>query len=200
MPTETTQPHHVKMKAWTLPTVLGLIMSVVGAVGIIELRPQLSVSPQEQLDKSKPFSAPFRITNAGYLAVRVVYVTCYTDQGKAGPVNFKQSAFYGPQYDGVILERGEPETMLCNMGENEVHLNGQPLKVESADMAVIIDARNLYVPFTTARRYFRFKGNYFVDGWQWIAQPADQAFQDRANGMVDSSIKQREEIRARLKK
>jgi hypothetical protein len=67
----TQKPATAKTKNWTLPAVLGLTVSVVGAVGVIELRPQLAMSPQGQLATTQPFTAPFELTNAGYLGVHV---------------------------------------------------------------------------------------------------------------------------------
>src|ERR1022692_4627277 len=71
MPPETLPAPPAKTRPWTLPTVLGLILTTLGALGVIELKPQLSVAPQEQLATNQPFSAPFEITNAGYLSLHV---------------------------------------------------------------------------------------------------------------------------------
>ena len=83
-PPEKQTPPPAKTRTWTLPTVLGLILGVFGSVGIIELRPQITVSPQEPIEKSNPFSVPFRIDNTGYLAFHVDHVFAYASKIKVG--------------------------------------------------------------------------------------------------------------------
>jgi hypothetical protein len=77
MRTEAMQPHQGKIRAWTLPTILGLAMGVVGSIGVVELRPQITVLPQCALKSGPPFSIPFRISNTGYFAFTVVAAHCY---------------------------------------------------------------------------------------------------------------------------
>jgi len=52
-------------------------MGVVGSIGVVELRPQITVLPQCALKSGPPFSIPFRISNTGYFAFTVVAAHCY---------------------------------------------------------------------------------------------------------------------------
>ena len=153
-----------KTRAWTLPTVLGLIIGVVGAVGVIELRPQLGVSPQEPIEKLKPFSTPFGITNTGYLSFFVEHVYCYVHQLSAEHRNLSPNVLHFNDWDDVNLDRGDGGTIICDF------FPVAPPKVV-ADIVIIID----YKPFrqfpVSFRKYFRFKGAY-VDNWQWIREPS----------------------------
>jgi hypothetical protein len=51
--------------------ILGAVLAVLGALRIVSLRPQITVTPQEPLTSGDVFSVPFRITNTGYLSFYV---------------------------------------------------------------------------------------------------------------------------------
>jgi hypothetical protein len=104
-----------KPKIWTIPNVLGLILSVVGALGVVELRPQLSVTPQGELKTSQPFSAPFRITNTGYLAVSERQILCYGHIVKLGGIELARNVT-AAEWNEFSLERGDSKTVLCYFG------------------------------------------------------------------------------------
>src|ERR1019366_222547 len=149
---ETPQGQSRKIRRWTLPTILGLILGAAGLVGLIELRPQMGVLPQEPLHKDQPFSVPFRITNNGYFSFHVVRVTCYLHKIEAlnGHFRMTDSTLGYDGWDGGTLDREESETIVCNM----TNLS-PPIK---ADIAIVIDFDTLFRP--KSRRYFRFVGEY----------------------------------------
>jgi hypothetical protein len=154
-----------KTKAWTLPTVLGLALSLLAAW---ELTPQISVDPLEAKEPSQPFSAPFRIENDGYFSFWIKHVVCYTHALKAGNISEAEGVSFpvSPTSDGkldhLILEGHEGETATCNV------LYGP--RVEYADIAIVIDYspwKSFPMTFRTCRR---FTGDY-GGNWQWLKQP-----------------------------
>ena len=153
-----------KNKTWTIPAVLGLILGILGAVGIIELRPQITVSPEEQIEKSQPFSAPFRILNSGYLSVRVDHIYCYAKEVVAGPVSVGPATFESEGWKDFELERGEPKTVICRI----LRTNSE---ITKADIAIVVDVQPFSWICWIPRRYFRFVGAH-VDIWRWTGQPA----------------------------
>lgn len=189
MPPETTQPHHVKIRTWTLPTVLGLTLGVVGSVGVVELRPQMAVVPQcDPLKKGQPFSIPFRITNVGYFSFKVVTAHCYfhamfgtTLQG--GKIDMKRGTLHDKTWDNLFLGRGESKTLTCEIQQLP------PIVPSQADIAVVIDYNATVYP--TARSYFRFIGAS-GDNWQWLAQPSREIQKD-ADRQVDEAIQLRKQ-------
>ncbi len=181
-----TSPHpHGKARTWTLPTILGLILGALGLLGLVELRPQMTVSPQEPLNKSQPFSVPFRISNTGYFSFHVFLVVCYIHEvefpGTTGPITFSGSTVHQGGWEGGTLERGDSQTVICNLA------NAIPKK---ADIAIVIDYAALFIPdVLKSRRYFRFVGA-FGDNWQWLPQPSGD-IQAQADESVDDFIKRR---------
>jgi hypothetical protein len=171
-----TLPHHAgKIRSWTLPTVLGIILGVVGSLGVIELRPQMGVIPQDPLTKSQPFSVPFRIDNVGYFSFPVDHVFAYIHRVKASHITIDQGTYHEPSWNRFDLDRGEGKTVivkLINFASNEVP--------SEADIALIVDYRPFRFFPASFRRYFRFVGAY-GDNWQWLKEPsADiQAVADR---------------------
>ncbi len=169
-----------KARIWSTPTVLSLILGVVGALGVVELRPQIAVSPQEPIDKSQPFSVPFRIDNVGYLSFYVEHVSCYINKIKGLAIpRLTRDTFYFPDWDGIVLDRGGGGTLICYFLRSTNVPN-------DADLAIVIDYRPYkQIAFGSNRKYFRFKGAY-IDNWQWLRQPSADIEAD-----IDNMIKKR---------
>ena len=167
-----------KTTNWTLPTVLGLILSVVGAVGIIELLPQMSVSPQELLATGQPFSAPFELTNTGYLGIHIDNVIAIFHRleypGGANFIDFIDFEYANVAWDDFDLERGQSKTLLPYFS------NGRP---EKADIVISIDYR--YFGWK-GRSFFRFVGIH-MDNWTWSKQPLG-SLKPEINKAVDQAL------------
>jgi hypothetical protein len=118
------------------------------------------VEPLEPLDPSNAFTAPFRITNDGQLAIHDVTVWCSaqslvieggTNVGGMGVPANKQPI-------GELTSK-ESETMVCALlgpiGPNRSALqSNQPLR--SADVVVVVEYRPSFWPWrTTTTRRFR---------------------------------------------
>jgi hypothetical protein len=188
MPSKISAPQYVKPRTWTLPTVLGIAISIVGALGLVELRPQMSVEPLQAIEKNQPFSIPFRIGNTGYLSFHVDHVFCYLHRVKARDprliVSIDKGTFHDPSWNRFELDRAESKTIMCNLA-NQI----KPLGIPSdADIAIVID----YRPFErfpySFRKYFRFTGAY-VDSWQWLAQPSATIVAD-ADRQIEDHMRQ----------
>jgi len=173
----------VKTPSWTMPTILGLILSVLGLVGLVELRPQLSVTPQEQLDRKHPFSAPFRITNTGYLSIDIPKIYFYVDELEDEHANrMTRSTMNVPTWNGTTLERGESQTIIGPIYES-------PFLIKKVEIAIVVNHRGWGMPYWTFRRYFRFQGIQSGDNWQWAPQPTDAPFIKRADESMDGATK-----------
>jgi hypothetical protein len=160
---------HGKKHNWTTPTVLGLALSVLGLVGLIELRPQMDVVPQEPLEHSQALTTPFRIQDAGYLSLDIKRVFCYVHEIKFSSPSIKEGKIGNTtarmrQAENVVLETGESETIFC-------HLLNEPIMPDKADMAVVVDYKVWIVPWTL-RKYKRFIGAN-GDHWEWLSEPLD---------------------------
>jgi hypothetical protein len=184
MPPDMPAPQLVKIRTWTLPAILGIALGVVGALGVVELRPQLSVAPQEPIDKSQPFSVPFRIDNIGYLSFYVDRVFCYLNSVKSAHIKIDKGTLHDPTWNRFGLDRGEPKTIICNL-QNQINPLGVP---SAADIAIVIDYRPSEQFPKSFRRYFRFTGAY-VDNWQWLAQPSS-SIQADADKEIEDHMRQ----------
>jgi hypothetical protein len=148
-----------KTRSWTVPTVLGLTLSVVGALGVIELRPQLSMSAQEQLATNAPFSAPFELTNTGYLSVHIEHVIAIAHRIEFGnDAVMKDEVWTNIDWSNFDLIRGGSKTFFPRFA------NFRPRR---ADMVFVVDYRFLGKSW---RWFFRFQGDY-IDNWHWSKQP-----------------------------
>ena len=99
-------------KSGTLLAILSLLLT---AAGLIALRPQLSVSVQEQIEHLQPFSAPFRITNTGLLSIHLKSVICYFDEIDYPATSFRFVTEHRAQWDNVTLGGGDSETIICSI-------------------------------------------------------------------------------------
>ena len=175
------RPHkHKKKRKWKLSGIVSVILGVVGAVGVIELRPQITVSPQDPIEKTQPFSVPFRIENAGYFSFRLERAFCYYGEVRVGNIQVNEGLSHSLEWNHHTLDRSEGETILCNL----VHYPAVP---SAADIAVVVD----YKPFRffpwPFRTYRRFVGA-FIDNWQWTPQ-ASETIQDSADRAIAEHLK-----------
>jgi len=183
------RPHVAKTRSWKLASFLSLGLGVLGAVGVIELRPQISVSPQEPIEKSQPFSVPFQIENTGYFPFWLQRPFCFLNEAHDSG-NWSASHFtaHQPWWNRHIIDRGEAETIVCGF------LHTTPaLSTTNADIAVVVDYRPWRFFPWTFRRYFRFQGQY-IDNWQWTKQPSDP-IQDAADNEISAHMKEHPESR-----
>jgi hypothetical protein len=151
----------IKPRALTLSGVLGLILTAVGALGVVELRPQLSVAPQEQLAVGQPFSAPFEITNTGYLRIHIENVIVVFHTVEVQGSTFEDATTGNLTWDNFDLDRGKSKTIL------PYFTNGMPTK---ADVIIAIDYKFLGKKWRT---FSRFQGMH-MDKWAWSKQPVGE--------------------------
>lgn len=152
-------------------------------MGVIELRPQMLVSPQEPIEKGQPFSVPFRLDNTGYLSFYVADVFCYTQELSVGGLHIHANSSHNSDFDNVVLDRAEGGTVTCS------YTYRGPISPDTvADMAIIIDYKPFRAfPFGTFRKYFRFTGRY-VDNWQWTRKPSAE-IEAEANEQIEEHLR-----------
>jgi hypothetical protein len=166
--------------AWTTPTVLGLILSAVGLLGLVVLRPQLQVSPLPQLDPRQAFSAPFRIINNGTLPATISLVTCYLHEAKYPGLTVSRQTGQQSAWNGGTLSGGGSQAIVCKMV-------GSPEFPTKADMAVVIDYRAFGIPHTF-RQYSRFVGETDKT-WEWLDKPTTDDFRKAADDEIKAAEK-----------
>src|SRR5258708_4054018 len=162
---ETSSHQDGKIRTWTTRAVLGLILGIAGSVGVIELRPQIAVAPQEPIEKSQPLSVPFEIGNSGYFSFWLEHAFCYYHEIRVGNIRVRKGTSHTPDWNRHTIDRAEGETIVCNLTRSE----SMPA---NADIAIIVDYRPWRAFPWTFRRYFRFTGMY-IDNWQWTKQPSE---------------------------
>ena len=134
-------------------------------MGVIELRPPIGISPQEPIEKLKPFSTPFRIENTGYLSFYVEHVFCYIRKIEVDQQLFEGDVIDFPELDDLTFGRGDSGTITCDL------FKGTTAQHIVTEIVIVVD----YKPFKafpkSFRKYFRFQGAY-VDNWQWLQEPS----------------------------
>jgi hypothetical protein len=136
-----------------------------------------AVSPQEPIEKSNPFSVPFRIENTGYWSFHVDHIFAYADRITIRQINMPSMTYHWPDWNNFDLERSESKTVTARFVRSVAVPPDVP---DTADIAIVVDFRP-YAWFPHSfRRYYRFTGTY-IDNWQWLAQPSGpiQANADR---------------------
>ena len=177
IPPETPLPAPAKIKSWTPTTVLSLILGALGAVGIVAVWPQIGVSTQESLAKSKPFYTPFRIDNVGPFPIPVAHVYCYVRRIEANHQFSGSNVMQFTDWDGVTLRRGDGGVVICALS------TASPPNL-LADVVIVVDYKPLPKLPCNFRKYFRFRGAY-VDNWQWIRQPYNKIESETDKAIVD---------------
>lgn len=154
-------PAENKKNHWTGQLSIGI--GLLGLLGLLTLIPQMGVVPGGETENSQPFSAPFRIHNAGILPFYLKRAFCFESDLK-NEITEKGSGKMTNVSTGVDLNRwlgsGHDAAVMCGF-----HILP---RVTNADMTIVVD----YSPwglsrFFTSREHFRFTGVY-VDNWQWI--------------------------------
>lgn len=187
MPNVTEQPHHRRIRTWAPPTILGLLIGIAVSIGVVKIRPQVTVLPQcTPLRSGQVVSIPFRISNIGYFPFTVVTAHCYIHNLSGMTVNTStlltidtEATVHDKSWDNRHLGRGEGRTLICETKEPEV------IMPTDADITVVVDYKASIYP--TSRGYFRFIGAS-GDNWQWLAQPS-QGIQRQADKGIEEQTK-----------
>ncbi len=160
-----------------LPVVAHRIWEIFVAVGVVlgylsYFQPRLSVTPQQALDPSKPFSVPFIIANNGYLPFRDVEFLCGIREVK-GTENrtLGKFALRFPHNRLSVLEPGKPATISCDFFAAK---GFEFFPVISADIAIIVQFRPQLLPWSK-RESFRFITTEAADNkLLWFPQPEEK--------------------------
>jgi hypothetical protein len=133
------------------------------------------VSPQPQRATNQPFSAPFEITNTGYLGLHVENVIVVFSIVEYEGVKFQDAMAGNLGWDDFDLNRGATKTIFPYFS------NGVPKK------AIIVIAVD-YKYFSVKRRWlFKFEGTH-IDSWQWRKQPIRPEDEEGLNRTVDQAL------------
>lgn len=168
---EPKQRKNKKLRVWAFPTILGL---AIGLIGLIALRPQISVNPQAPLLQSQAFSVPFRVENSSYYSISVVRTVLYIRHLTQGGVSFNGVTRHDEAWDNFVLDSGEGRDIVAPFS------TGIP---DDADIALVIDYKACRV-CPSARKYFRFSGAS-GDNWQWLKQPSTEIREDADKRIAD---------------
>jgi hypothetical protein len=123
----------------------------------------MTVTPQDPIARSQPFSSPFRIDNTGYVPFWIEHVYCYAGDVRWSFVTMKRILERSLDWEHFPLQRNESKTILCNVLD-------APTPPQQADIVIAVDYRPLpFLPWTL-RKLVRFTGAY-ADQWQWLRQP-----------------------------
>jgi hypothetical protein len=168
--------------SWTFQKILGLTLTLIGAISSVELRPQISVSTQEPIERSQPFSVPFRISNTGYLPFYVEHAYCYAREITWGTISMNHILERSKNWDGYTLDQGESKTILCDFLD-------APTPPQKADLMIVVDYRLAKHLPGAFRKLAHFTGAY-VDNWQWLRQPSDDIAAE-ASSEIDRLLRKR---------
>jgi hypothetical protein len=172
-----------------LPATLALLLSAIGALGVIELRPQIEVIPEQEVEPGQPFSAPFQVENTGYSSLYIERIFFCVRHVQWGGAEIRNSVVSYDRWANTVLDRGQGESISS-------HLLQSGIPPDEADVVIVIDNRPSKLFPQTERRYFRFTR---FDGpyrglWAWLKQPSHDIQAD-----VDEQIQQWRRSTTRLR-
>ena len=155
-------------------------------MGVVEIRPQVTVLPQcAPLKSGQVVSIPFRISNIGYFPLTVVTAHCYIHNLSGMTVNTStllrvdtETTVHDKSWDNRHLARAEGQTLMCEIQEREV------IMPTDADITVVVDYKATIYPIS--RSYFRFIG-VSSDNWQWLAQPSQDIQRQADKGIKEQT-------------
>jgi hypothetical protein len=164
-------------------TVLGLVLTTIGLVALIELFPRLSATatPTTNLDDILG-SSKFTVTNDGYLKVPDVVSGCFlwdveikNNTGSSVHQRSDLATLVSPP--ATTLYPTEGFTIPCTP-ENRPLIASQPpyppMRVTKADLAIVVYYRAWPFMFYRGRRFFRFIAHFGKQGEvTWEKQPAE---------------------------
>jgi hypothetical protein len=162
-------------------TIVGLLLTLIGLVTLIELFPRLSATGKSPTDPDNPLSSSkFTVNNDGYLKLTDVMSACFiwrVDQGgKSMPVERITNTL-------AIVVR-PPENVLMPTEGFTVPCTANPVvsapppyiqpAINLADLAIVVYYRAWPFTFYRGHRLFRFVANIGRHGEiSWDKQPAD---------------------------
>lgn len=148
---------------------IGLITS------FYEFSPKIAVSAYQTLDSDDAFSAPFIVSNDGYLSIRLASVSCRLNDVLFKGISFGSGSgnFYVTADIDVAdsLAPSEKWTVKCRFPH--VYTDKGPLSktLESADIQISISYQPYGLPLKLNRE-FRFQTMKTADGaWHWLPYP-----------------------------
>lgn len=147
-------------------------VGLAGALALFfEFSPRIAVSPEQPIDPSDAFSAPFVIANDGYLSLRKISAICSLQDVQLGTFSIQGIAVMGSKTDfAADMLPGEKFTVKCRFRENVT--TSDPLA--RADILIIIHYRLRLWPLERDRA-FRFESVKTSDGsWRWLPQPVNK--------------------------
>lgn len=136
----------------------------------------MEASPKAELSKDQPFSAPFEISNVGYLKVHVKNVIAVLHKAEVdGGISIRDASGGRTAWENFDLGRGEGKTIVANFGS---------FRPDKADLVISVDYSSM--AFITRRQLFRFEGLH-ADNWQWTKQPVGD-IRTQINRSVDQEL------------
>jgi hypothetical protein len=146
---------------------LGLLLTALGLISLIGLRPRPSVFSYLPAGNSDIMSSRFTVTNEGYLQLNDVRAICFVWKATGS----RNDTFYAnlsiPAYPpDLILPPGQSFTVPC---ENKRLSNAQ---YKSADLAIVVSYRPWPFIFMRERKFFRFVARFDNGTAAWDSQPS----------------------------
>jgi hypothetical protein len=157
-------------KILELIAVAGFVFA--GMTFFYSFSPNLSITSSVPFEPSDPFSAPFSISNNGYLAIHDVQVLCGLKSVEfTNGSRFSKFSVATDQDKAFNFSPGESITARCRVPE--VFRVPKGVQVKSADISLWVTFRPSFLFwFWHKERWFRFVLEKSSDGiWHWLPQP-----------------------------
>jgi hypothetical protein len=149
-------------------TIIGLLLTALGSITVIELFPRLSASTAPSLDGPN-YMESFVISNDGYLSVQHVEVDCFIWNATVATNSLSFIGGRGMIPPAGSISPNDAYTVSCNR-----FLDAPSSSIESIDLGIIVHYRPWPFTFIRRRRIFRFVGKQQRQGGlNWFRQPSE---------------------------
>lgn len=177
-------------------TLLGLVLTTLGLVALVELLPRPSVSASSPFDPEYILESRFTVTNDGYLDITNVQAVCFINLA-VNPTGgtLKNSVFgvsgnYLNMINGSVLRPSQSFTVPCLDP-------GVLMPTIGADIAIVVYYRPWPFVFWHSRRFFRFVSRHTSKSVTWDKQPSDSAIENGFDKSINPDLKNELEFPSR---
>lgn len=165
-PPQTSIPTQSVKKEIRVLEMLGLLLTALGLISLIGLRPRASVSSSPPTDSDDWLRSQFTVTNDGYLQLNDVHAICFIWRAKTGSAEITDDAVRAAGPANPNLPPGQSFTVPCERSQSF----SSPYR--SIDLAVVLAYRPWPFTFIRQRQFFRFVARLDNETVTWDRQPS----------------------------
>lgn len=166
-------------------TILGIMLTAIGLIALIQLSPRLSVS-QESPFRANDLMPSVKVTNEGYLRLTDVKVICFIKDLLWG---------HGNSFNFLLAGNGSPTQKILDPTVSytvpflrQGAMNISPSVVSHIEVGVVVFYRPWPFTFFQSKKFVKFVGQNDGRTIQWFSQPPNGIEKEFNEGIARTGI------------